>query len=258
MTGVAGEAKGLRILVADDDEWILNILVRMLRSAGHEPRPVARGDDALTELLAGAFDLAILDVQMPGIGALEIVHRYRSETGGHTPFIVLTADASLKTGDQCRTLGIRKVLTKPITQQPLLDAISEVTQNTAIDSTNPIEPEMGNVIHRKQVLNLKRVYGDHQSVQRAIQRLTAHMSELAGQLQYAIGAQDEAAIHRIAHQLEGCASTFGAKSVADFCIGIRKKPISTISVAECDALSDTLRTVVAVIESELEKQWDTD
>nr|WP_320133014.1 PAS domain S-box protein [uncultured Holophaga sp.] len=68
----------LRILLVDDDELIIRTLVPLLELMGHQVQTASGGLEALRRLEAGLqVDLAILDLNMPGIGGLETLHRLR-------------------------------------------------------------------------------------------------------------------------------------------------------------------------------------
>jgi CheY-like chemotaxis protein len=68
-----------RILVADDEPSIRWLLERLLRQAGHAVVVVEDGPAALAAATAGDFDLAFVDIRMPGLDGLEALSRLRAE-----------------------------------------------------------------------------------------------------------------------------------------------------------------------------------
>src|SRR5689334_25329977 len=87
-----GEA---RVLVADDEEYIRDLVSSALRIAGFESMTADDGSRALAAVASHRPDLLILDVGMPGIDDFEVCRRLRAD-GDVTPAVFLTArDASL-------------------------------------------------------------------------------------------------------------------------------------------------------------------
>ena len=82
------------ILVADDDEDILQLLSFRLERAGYEVVQARNGDDALRLALELLPALAVLDVMMPGLNGFEVTRELRrNEATSTTPVILLTAKA---------------------------------------------------------------------------------------------------------------------------------------------------------------------
>ena len=78
-----------RILVADDETAIADLVVRVLEDEGLSAKAVYGGRAALAELEAGAYDLVILDVMMPDLDGFEVCRRVRARTD--IPIVLLTA-----------------------------------------------------------------------------------------------------------------------------------------------------------------------
>jgi len=80
----------MRVLVAEDDRRLREILARGLAEEHYIVDSVERGDDADIALRSGAYDLAILDWNLPGKSGLEICRRLR-DRGSSLPVLFLTA-----------------------------------------------------------------------------------------------------------------------------------------------------------------------
>src|SRR5207245_10405907 len=90
-----------------------------LRRLGHTVATAANGAEALRLLQARAFEVALIDVQMPGMDGFEVVTRLRAvERGRHTRVIALTAFTAPEDREKCIAAGMDGVLTKPLTQNP--------------------------------------------------------------------------------------------------------------------------------------------
>ena len=87
-----GEQAGgtARLLVADDEPTILELLSASLRYAGFDVVTAADGNEALTMARAQRPDALVLDVMMPGLDGFEVVRRLRNE-GSTAPVLFLTA-----------------------------------------------------------------------------------------------------------------------------------------------------------------------
>ena len=108
-----------KILVAEDQTDIRNLLVLNLRSAGYEVTEVADGLAALASETARANDLLILDLMMPGMDGLELCKTLRAR-GCSTPILMLTAKSTELDRVLGLELGADDYLTKPFSLAELL------------------------------------------------------------------------------------------------------------------------------------------
>lgn len=93
-----------RILVAEDDESLRNLLVRYLTSLGHAVDPAADGAAALEALGRDPYDVVFTDVLMPGADGLEVLRRAKA-AGHYTEVIFLTGTPDLGTAVQALREG---------------------------------------------------------------------------------------------------------------------------------------------------------
>src|SRR6266849_10440239 len=92
-SGRPGRAAGtptMRILIAEDEPGLLDVLVRGLTESGYLVDAVDRGDDALQQLKFYDYDVAIIDWRMPGMTGVEVVAAAR-KLKRPTAIIMLTA-----------------------------------------------------------------------------------------------------------------------------------------------------------------------
>lgn len=118
------EHQPLRLLVADDSRVNQKIVLAMLGRLGHSADAVATGRQAIEALERHAYDVILMDVQMPEMDGLaaarEIVERWPR---GVRPTIVgLTAGSSDDDRGQCLTAGMDQYLQKPVSKSQLADA----------------------------------------------------------------------------------------------------------------------------------------
>jgi two-component system, sensor histidine kinase RpfC len=126
----AGNARPLRILVAEDNAVNRQVIAGILKRAGHEPFLVNGGEAALDALHSGSepFDLMILDLNMPDTGGLQVLKicGFMGE-GACPPAIILSADATPEALNECRAAGAAAYLTKPVDAARLLDTLASLS-----------------------------------------------------------------------------------------------------------------------------------
>ena len=101
-----------RILVADDEESIRWVLATALNGEGHTVEQVDSGDAALSRLQSEAFDLALVDIKMPGLDGLELLSKVRAAELP-TPIVIITAQNTMVNAIEAMKRGAYDYLTKP-------------------------------------------------------------------------------------------------------------------------------------------------
>jgi two-component system, sensor histidine kinase and response regulator len=126
-------AASLHVLLAEDNSVNQRLATRLLEKRGHRVTVANNGQEALTLLERSAYDLVLMDVQMPLIDGLEATRLIRDREKGtksHQPIVALTAHAVKGDEERCREAGMDAYLAKPIRPQEL-DAVLEVYAGTA-------------------------------------------------------------------------------------------------------------------------------
>jgi len=101
-----------RILIADDEDSIRWVLERSLTRQGYQVDAVADGSQAWDQFRRQSYDMAILDIRMPGIGGLELLERMLAERPG-TLVVIMTAETSMKNAVEAMKKGAYDYLPKP-------------------------------------------------------------------------------------------------------------------------------------------------
>ena len=123
---------GRRALVVDDNRANRTILKKQLSPWGVRITAVEGGQEALEELRSGGepYDLAVLDMQMPGMDGLELARRIKADpTLSRIRLVLLTSMG--RRGEEASQSGIEAYLTKPVRQSDLYDALVTVMSGTA-------------------------------------------------------------------------------------------------------------------------------
>jgi two-component system nitrogen regulation response regulator GlnG len=119
MSDVEKSAGRARVLVADDEPSLRWLLDRLLRQAGHAVTVVEDGSAALAAAAAEPFDLAFLDIRMPGLDGLEVLSRLRLQNP-ETAVIVMTAHGSVRAAVEAMQRGAYDYLAKPFDNDEVL------------------------------------------------------------------------------------------------------------------------------------------
>ncbi len=132
-----GELSGLRVLIVDDNETNRTILQAQVSAWGMqaEQAPDAHsGLDILRAAWAGgqAFDLALVDMQMPGMDGIELAQSIRGDPGvADVPLIMLTSLGVHGEKQRALQAGFAGYLTKPVRQSHLFDCIGDSLSSAA-------------------------------------------------------------------------------------------------------------------------------
>ena len=125
---------GLQILLAEDNVINQKVAVRLLEREGYTVTVVESGGAVLEALKEEAFDLILMDVQMPGMDGLEatvVIRQNENFSGSHIPIIALTAHALSQDKERCLNAGMDAFLTKPIRAEILRNEIRRLRPATA-------------------------------------------------------------------------------------------------------------------------------
>lgn len=118
-----------RIVVADDDADIRELVEFKLASMGHDIEAVGDGQAALAACRAQRPDLVVLDVMMPGISGLEAIRIIRSEASLHDlPVVLLTARAQESDVENGFDSGADDYITKPFSPRELAARVDALLQ----------------------------------------------------------------------------------------------------------------------------------
>ncbi|MBT1071272.1 ATP-binding protein [Pelotalea chapellei] len=128
----AGEQKPARVLLAEDDPTIRQLLGNMLIKSRYELDVAEDGCEAVEMWEKGNYDLVLMDIQMPRLDGFEATHAIREKErvrGGHTAIIAVTAHASKEDVQKCLASGMDAYVPKPIDFKNLFTVMREAIKN---------------------------------------------------------------------------------------------------------------------------------
>jgi CheY-like chemotaxis protein len=133
----APDAQQLRILAADDNLTNRQVLAAILEPLGVELDLREDGEDTLSAWRTGAYDMILMDIQMPvldGVAATRRIRAEEAETGRpRTPIIALTANAMTHQLAEYRAAGMDDCVAKPIRIADLHDAMVRVLAGVEVE-----------------------------------------------------------------------------------------------------------------------------
>jgi CheY-like chemotaxis protein len=125
----------LKVLVVEDSLVNQKLATALLQKAGHEVRIASNGSEALETLDQEAFDLILMDIQMPEMDGLEATRAIRSReeiTGQHIPIVAMTAHALEGDRELFLNAGMDHYISKPIRAKTLLETIQAAMARPAV------------------------------------------------------------------------------------------------------------------------------
>lgn len=236
----SGEAapagRELRVLVAEDNAVNQKVTAKILETAGHSPVIVSTGDEALDVLEEQAFDLLILDVNMPGISGIDVIKLYRVGSLGEArvPIIALSADATPETRAACMEAGADAYLTKPIEARKLLARINELAakDDSQVDvsltasneatvariSDHPrYKVDTQPVIDWPVIRQLIQYGAGDEFVMEIFRDFVADTEDLFASIELASNERDVAAFRNRVHALRSSSGNMGAAVISRLC-----------------------------------------
>jgi two-component system, sensor histidine kinase and response regulator len=212
-----------RTLVAEDNPVNSRIATAILEKHGHTITCVPNGKAAVEAVATGAFDLVLMDVQMPemdGKAAARAIRAGERGTERHIPIIAVTAHAMKGDRESCLEAGMDAYLSKPLRANELLGAIrlmvgAEPSSPTEAGSGGKPKPPAFDVEDA-----LARMEGDKDLLAELIDICLTEAPRMMDDIRRAIDADDPIRLERAAHAFKGSLASLGARTVANDASGL--------------------------------------
>ena len=133
----------MKILLAEDEIDLNNVITRYLKKNGYSVDSVLDGEEALDYLEYGEYDLVILDIMMPKVNGFEVIKKLRDK-GNHTSVLMLTARDSADDKVKGLDLGADDYIVKPFDFNELMARIRAVVRRKYSNSSNKLM--IGNLV----------------------------------------------------------------------------------------------------------------
>ncbi|MFZ6750124.1 response regulator [Undibacterium sp. Ren11W] len=210
----------LRILLAEDNLINQKLVLALLKKWGHSTDVAENGKIAVQSFIQQAYDVILMDMQMPEMGGIEATQLIRQLENGstHIPIIAMTANAMAGDQQRCLDAGMDHYLSKPIhaekLRQLLLSYAGELAHATPIP-----EPAFN---HKRRATDVAHVSsasfdydaalleGDRDVLQIIAPLFLEGCEKQVQELALAISQNDKILLHRSAHTMKGLVSNFVA------------------------------------------------
>ena len=129
--------RSLRVLLAEDNIVNQKLASRLIEKRGHRVAVAGNGRAAVEILEREAFDLVLMDIQMPvmdGFEATAIIRKQEEGTGRHVPIIAMTAHAMKGDRERCLAAGMDGYISKPVQGGELFAEIEAHTGRSRVES----------------------------------------------------------------------------------------------------------------------------
>jgi len=249
--------RSLRVLLAEDNSVNQTLATRLLQKFGHEVDVAANGVIAVERWKQGAYDLILMDVDMPelnGYGATAQIRAAEQLSGSHIPIIGLTAHAMQGAREECIAHGMDGYLTKPIDTEALwveLEGVKTTTSALAEEVEHKVGQEPARFdFEIERVMGL--MAGDRALFTEMVRIYRSDYPKYLASLDAAIKTEDAEQVRYFAHTIKGMLSVFAVEEVADIASHIEEQ-------VGADHRADQQALVYALqwLEKELDKHVDS-
>jgi two-component system sensor histidine kinase/response regulator len=248
-----GSATGLHILLAEDNPINQKLAVRLLEKRGHHVVVAGNGREALSALEKRAYDLVLMDVQMPEMGGLEATMLLRQKekvSGQHQEVVAMTALVMKGDREHCIAAGMDGYLSKPIRTQELDEVLDRyLTRERAEISVAEMADSPEDSVSKEELL--ERIDGDRILLAELVELFREDYPGQIRTAQQAVMKADAAALQRVGHALRGALGNLAApiaSRIAGELESMGKSGDIALAGSRVRELEEELRRVVETLE----------
>ena len=219
-------ARGIRVLLVEDNEMNQQVATELLESAGAAVTVASHGGIAVNLLKGGpqppAFDIVLMDLQMPEMDGHTATRLLRDDPRFRDlPIVAMTAHALVEERKRCLDAGMNDHVTKPIDPDALFAALARWVK------TGPATPSLEAakapaLVREVEILDipgvdaaggLKRVAGNSRLYRSLLEQFVGKQADVASQITEALGQGNREVAERLAHTVKGVAGNLGIGNV---------------------------------------------
>ncbi len=255
------ELPQLRVLLVEDNRVNQQVATRFLNHLGQDVVVANDGAEAVAIAASQAFDVILMDMQMPVMDGIEATRRIMSGGGpcAGVPIIAMTANASDDDRRRCLDAGMTGFESKPVTMERLRNVLSSLNETLVADFVDtpaddgalpdPVLLEGLNIPGLQQLCpdgldearysELVDALGED-VFQELVESFFDDASALIGELHGALESRDAEHVDRVLHTIKGAAVNVGLKEIAGKANALREQQPTT---ADVEMLNNEIETM---------------
>ena len=263
---------GARILLAEDNPINQEVALGLLQAVGLNVDLAVDGEKALAAAEAAAYDVILLDVQMPVMDGLEAARRIRTLPAHRTtPILAMTANAFGEDRAACIAAGMNEHVTKPVDVQAMYAALlrwlpqdvrpqPSAPRTTAAADANPapvkvpapvaaipLVDRLAGIPGFDAELGLRFCGNREESLLLVLQQFDALYAKSATTLADDVAAGNRREAHRLAHSLNGASGVIGAERIQKLAAALEVALATRRNDAEVTTAAEQLQFALAAL-----------
>lgn len=260
------QGKPLNILLAEDSLMNARLAIIFLTKQNHNVVHVVNGKGVLRQLKKQAFDLILMDIEMPEMDGFEAARRIRADKSGAfdpgIPIFAMTAHTLPEYREEILRSGMNDFIPKPIDLYNLSCTLSAIKplanvvdrdrddqeQKARVDDETT-EQEMLPIINREAAL--KRLGGDTELFQKFCLMFLEEIPEITAKLETARQRGDFRDLYKHAHYLKGSAAMIGAEKAAASAAQLEESTCEKKDAREAQRLLQQVKKELAQVQQSI-------
>ena len=258
--------KKARLLLADDNPTNREVVGKILERGGHAVTLVTDGEQALDAIERDAYDVVLLDRNMPGMGGMEALQALRLMMRGRKrlPVIMLSADVTPEAKREALEAGADAFLSKPIEAVRLLDEIQALVSGREqqqqaprrAEAPVPLAPRAAEgpvrVVNTETLGHLEELGSSSAFVEKLVGVFIADNLALLQRIEQAIAGRSYGEFRALLHAMKGSSASMGTDQLTQACTQLGKLSDSELRL-QAAGLAQSLGAQFAAARGELER-----
>lgn len=248
------QVKDAHILLAEDSRVNQAFAQEILEQMGCKVTVVPNGQDALTAIEAGNFNLILMDCQMPVMDGFQATRSIRMQTNNPAmaavPIIALTANAMDGDRERCLEAGMNDYISKPVRSRELKEKVhhwiqkNNKTENESASATPEISADL---IDFEAVSEARRVLKGKYA--ETMDRFVSDVQEYIAEMQNALADHDVVRIIRPAHTIKSTSRLMGALHLSRMGMELEKAASDPSALNNIETIATQLAELTMVFEA---------